>query len=735
MDEEPRIRKLDLGVVNKIAAGEIIVQPANALKEILENAVDAGATTVEVLVKDGGLKLLQVSDNGKGIDQDDMRLLCERFATSKLSKFEDLETIATYGFRGEALASISHIARLSVVTKTKASPLAFKAFYLNGELVAPGFKAGDSSKSTPKPIAGKDGTQIIVEDLFYNVPSRLKTLKSKSEEFSRILDVIGRYAVHTGGVGFSCKKFGESQLILSTRPQLPLKERIRSVFGTEIANETLELNIDGSEKDENDDDETHHEKYGLVSVSGAVTNANYSSKKRIAPVFFVNHRLVACEPLKRAINSIYQLFLPKGGQSFVYLSLELRPQNVDVNIHPTKSEVRFLHEEEIVAVITKKLHTVLSSVDTSRKFQAQSILGSQKRQVEQPTTTTVLKKLRQENKLVRVDALQSKLNTFLSAQTQDKYHRQMTKQLTQTQEVGSPNTAETEPPADDTVVALSGDEEPNATLVVSVSDFQYTDNGRERVEIALDSIREARIEVEATIHRPLTNIFNNCAYVGIVDEERRLCCFQHDVRLYLCDYASTLNEFYYQVALAEFGNYGDIRLLPALDLWDLLEPLYENNDGLLPREAVIENIVNMRDMFSEYFRVEIGENEEGKPTIANIPLLVKGVVPGMGKLPYFVYRLGASVDYSDEKSCLTQVMRQLALLYVPEAIGGTEKEQGEEDDYAVGLRAVQREELNHSLEHVVFPLLKQRFLATKSLLEDVVQIADLPGLYRVFERC
>lgn len=734
--EDLRIRKLDSAVVNKIAAGEIIVQPANALKELLENAVDAGATTVEVLVKDGGLKLLQVSDNGKGIDQNDMSLLCERFATSKLAKFEDLETIATYGFRGEALASISHIARLSVVTKTKRSPLAYKAFYLNGELALPGFKTGPAESIAPKPIAGKDGTQIVVEDLFYNVPSRLKTLRSKSEEFGRILDVIGRYAVHTDGVGFSCKKFGEGQLILSTRPQMPLKERIRSVFGTEIANETLELEIKGSETDDAEDStETYADKYGLVSVSGAVTNANYSSKKRVAPVFFVNHRLVACEPLKRAINSIYQLFLPKGSQSFVYLSLEIRLQNVDVNIHPTKREVRFLHEEEIVEVITKKLHSVLSSVDTSRKFQAQSVLGNQKRQAEQPESTQVLKKLRQENKLVRVDALQSKLNSFLAAQTQDKYQQQMNKALTQTEEHETTTSAESTEGDKTALVTLSSDDETNATLVTSVSDIQYSDTGRNYVKVGLDSIREARAELQAAVHKPLTNIFNNCAYVGIVDEGRRLCCFQHDVRLYLCDYASTLNEFYYQMALSGFGNYGDIKLRPDLALGDILEPLYVSNSDLVPLDTVIENILSMRDMFSEYFRVEFGENELGATTIANIPLLVKGVVPVLAKLPYFVYRLGTRVDYSDEKRCLTQIMREIALLHVPEAIGDDTTEKVEEDDYTAGLRTVQRDQLNHNLEHVIFPLLKQRFLATKSLLEDVVQIADLPGLYRVFERC
>jgi DNA mismatch repair protein MLH1 len=171
-----RIRALAEDVVNKIAAGEIIVAPVHALKELIENSVDAGSTGLEILVKDGGLKLLQITDNGHGIDvslittdhltrlilnksqKEDLPILCERFTTSKLKAFEDLASIGTYGFRGEALASISHIAHLAVTTRTKESSCAWKAVYSGGKLVSP--KPGQSAE--PKPIAGRQGTQITV---------------------------------------------------------------------------------------------------------------------------------------------------------------------------------------------------------------------------------------------------------------------------------------------------------------------------------------------------------------------------------------------------------------------------------------------------------------------------------------------------------------------------------------------------------------------------------------------
>eukprot|EP00947_MAST-08B_sp_MAST-8B-sp1_P006639 g6639.t1 len=201
-----KISKLDPTVVNRIAAGALIHRPSSALKELLENSIDAGSTAITVVVKDGGLKLLSIQDDGHGIRKADLGIVCERFTTSKLTSFDDLKTIGTFGFRGEALASISHVAHLSILSMTPGAPCAYRAAYADGKLVAP--RPGASSK--PQPCAGVPGTQITVEDLFYNVATRRKALKSLSAEYTRILDVVSRYAVHYGssGVGFTCKKQG-----------------------------------------------------------------------------------------------------------------------------------------------------------------------------------------------------------------------------------------------------------------------------------------------------------------------------------------------------------------------------------------------------------------------------------------------------------------------------------------------------------------------------------------------
>lgn len=658
------IKKLDVSVVNRIAAGEIIIQPANALKELLENSIDAGATNIDVLVKDGGLKLLQITDNGSGIALEDLPLLCERFATSKLQTFGDLSTISTYGFRGEALASISHISRLSVVSKTPKAPLAYKAYYSNGQLASAKFK---NENSKPKPVAGTDGTQISVEDLFYNVPSRLRAMRSKSDELAKILDVVGRYAVHSQGVGFSCKKFGELLPQISTRPQAPLKERIRTVFGTLVASELIEYDFGGLTE------------YGVMRLYGAVSGLSYNNKRKTAPVFFINGRLVSCDPLKRALSSVFLVFLPKGNHAFVYMSLELVPQNLDVNVHPTKREVGFLHEDEIIAWVSGKMHDLLSSRDVSRTFKQSTL----KRATEALIDEVPVKKNRQENKLVRVDALQPKLNmditlTFKTARNNESLNQ------------------------------------PEPELFVS-DDTQ---------EVQLESIHRLRQCVKESIHRPLTNVFNNLVYIGIVDSAKRLCCIQYDVKLFLCDYAAVLAEFYYQVALANFSNYGEFVVEPT-DLQNILALLYETHTDLIPQETVIERLLAMQDMFLEYFHLDL---TGGK--LRTLPMLLEDVAPPTNKLPFFIYRLGAKIDYDDEEKCLGQIMHQIALLYIPETIMAENETQE-----AQQIAARDTNTLDRSFEHTVFPAVRQQLIAPEKLLLEVIQVADLPGLYKVFERC
>ncbi|KAL4802302.1 hypothetical protein BDV18DRAFT_64892 [Aspergillus unguis] len=724
-----KIRALDPDVVNKIAAGEIIVAPMHALKELIENAVDAGSTSLEILVKEGGLKLLQITDNGHGIDRDDLPILCERFTTSKLKEFEDLTSIATYGFRGEALASISHIAHLTVTTKTADSSCAWRAHYGDGKLVPP--KPGQSA--APKATAGRGGTQITVEDLFYNVPTRRRAFRSASEEYAKILDVVGRYAVHCSGVAFSCRKHGDAGVSISTAVALNTIDRIRQIHGSAVANELVEFSVED-------------EKLGF-SATGLATNANYHVK-RTTILLFINHRSVESTPIKRAVELAYSSFLPKGGHPFVYIDLKIEPHRLDVNVHPTKREVNFLNEDEIIESICTEIRSKLAQVDSSRTFLTQTLLPSvqtlghstqdPEAELSAPKTPAPSKKPYEHN-LVRTDSRVRKITSMLSPAMH---------QITTTESVPS---AQTQSILDEGLT------------------YETTD--REPLKIALTSVKNLRAIVRNSMHNSLTETIASHTYVGLVDEERRIAAVQSGVKLYLLDYGMFCAEFFYQIGLTDFGNFGTIKLHPPPKIIDLLriaaeseleaanfsaqtetDEAHEQSSIFSQAPNLVEKtLIERREMLSEYFSMEISDDGN----LLTIPLLLKGYLPCLGKLPRFLLRLGPYVDWTSEQECFRTFLLELAALYTPEQLPrplsstpGAETDVrerrerhsqgnidtdilGAEDDYFRNRRT----DMARMLEHVVFPALRARLVATDRLLRGVVEVADLKGLYRVFERC
>ncbi|CAI7878570.1 unnamed protein product [Closterium sp. NIES-53] len=507
----PVIRRLDEAVVNRIAAGEVIQRPASAVKELVENSLDAGARSVGVVVKDGGLKMMLITDDGHGIRPEDLPILCERHTTSKLRAFEDLESMATLGFRGEALASLTFVSHLTVTTMTAGQTHGFRAQYRDGEM-----------QGLAVACAAVQGTQVLVDDLFFNVPARRKAFRSHSEEYARILDVLSRFAIHNYDVCFSCKKYGEARTDLFT-PGAPKqaagadgkKRRRGKEGGKDVGAENREEGRTGGEggearegertkgreeamekeeEEEKEDEEENEEEaeaerrrrqleavravYGaavardLIPIEarrgrwgekegagkeggwvgegeggrgeggegggieegsrgddvqlwmrGLISSANYSAKKTTM-VLFINStlnpfpspslpslslppplppfppsplhlhsvlscslvlsltykmsillmpsclsvpsahpttppptplppllptalptlpasdRLVECLPLRKACEATYAAILPKAARPFLYLALSLPPHHVDVNVHPTKREVR-----------------------------------------------------------------------------------------------------------------------------------------------------------------------------------------------------------------------------------------------------------------------------------------------------------------------------------------------------------------------------------------------------------
>jgi DNA mismatch repair protein MLH1 len=399
-EEEGRIRPLAEEVVNKIAAGEIIQRPSNAVKELLDNSMDAGATSVSVLVKEGGMRLLQVQDNGSGIHSDDLCILCQRHTTSKLSTFDDLKGLATLGFRGEALSSMSYVSHLTVTTKRRGDPHAWRAAFDSGRVV----------EGYPSPSAGVDGTTVTVEDLFFNVPMRKKAIRSASDEYNSLLDVVQRYAVFHAGVSVSLRRVGTSAADVHTQQGHSRKDAIRNVYGASVSSNLKEL--------------THGVDEGLegVKMEGWMTGPGYTSLKKTKLILFVNGRCVESATLRRCIESVYGVLLPKGTKPFVFLSISMPLHWVDVNIHPTKSEVAMLHEEDVCDLLRRTVEKTLLESEDTRVLSVGLIPGLARKEGEPSTSlpATASNKMQstvrtqRPEKMVRVDTQSQTLEELLS---------------------------------------------------------------------------------------------------------------------------------------------------------------------------------------------------------------------------------------------------------------------------------------------------------------------------------
>ena len=315
------IRILPSNIANMIAAGEVVQRPASVVKELVENAVDAGADQVTVVIQDAGRTLIQVIDNGCGMSPDQAVLCFERHATSKLHTAEDLNNILTFGFRGEALASIAAVAEVTLKTRREEDEVGCQVDF------------ADSQHLATNEIAAPRGANFSVRNLFYNVPARRKFLKSDSVEFKHIVSEFIRVALTRPDVGFTLTHNGKDVYVL--RPAMSLKFRIQDVLGAGVANEVVDVQADTS----------------IVSVSGFVGRPASAKKGLGNQYLFVNGRFFRSPYLHKAVMKAYENLIPEGVTPSYILYLQVDPQSVDVNIHPTKTEIKFEDDTVIFQII------------------------------------------------------------------------------------------------------------------------------------------------------------------------------------------------------------------------------------------------------------------------------------------------------------------------------------------------------------------------------------------------
>jgi DNA mismatch repair protein MutL len=332
-----RIQVLPDIVANKIAAGEVVERPASVVKELLENSLDAGTRQLKVEIAVGGKQLIRITDDGEGMTREDALLAFERHATSKLRHIEDLEHIQTLGFRGEALASIASVAQVSLCTKTP------------GELIGTQIKINGGRLTSVDDIAWPGGTEITVRDLFFNVPARRKFLKGESVEAGHISGLLTNYALANPTVGFTLINQGRSSI--NTVPVESLRDRAYQLFGDEFLDNVVEVAIDSP-----------------IKIQGFVSQPSFQRLSRDSQYLFVNRRFVRDRVLNRAISDAYKNILPSGAFPAVLLLLEMLPEEVDVNVHPAKSEVRFRQPQMIIESVVKAIHHALSVTKPFARF-------------------------------------------------------------------------------------------------------------------------------------------------------------------------------------------------------------------------------------------------------------------------------------------------------------------------------------------------------------------------------
>lgn len=729
------ILKLPESTIQLIAAGEIITRPVNIVKELLENSLDAGATNIRVTIEQGGMKLIEIIDNGDGIARTNAEMLCCRYATSKLSSADDLTRISTFGFRGEALASISEMADLEVRTFCRQSDTqGWVAKYKSGKLVEPPVDK----------YLQFCGTQLRVTNLFASTPRRRSAFKSSFiDEKKAIADLITRYGTHHRDKVTMSLKDGTNDLICLLAP-MPLGPCLGMFYGFEMENNLIEFPVVGHD---------HLKMTAQVAISYKKLSGNSGN---FTFILFVNDRLVECNDLKKELEAaVHDHLSMKMYNLLAIVSLRVPSSDVDVNMHPSKATVALHYHVEILQLIVDRLCSELkerlniASIAPSTPIIEKSVsqLLSQSSKPKQDRRTDSGSSHHTSNHdLNHNDSINHRRLSVLapaSLTTPNKRPHELihndSSQKTLAQLASSRRSYrdEVKPwPGFESMarknvkVSIKSPSPGVETIVYGLDDQGDPDvlpPKRPRRDLKLRSIYELRKLVAAERATESIQVIKNSTFIGIFDHDRAL--IQCETKLYAINLKSYLKEQYYQFYLFDIGNFPPIQILPPgnkigfiieIPLENELKhnPDYYNSLKYKTANDIVTELLKHSNMFEDYFSIKMTSNE-----ILTIPCIMPDEVPNLNYLGRFLIDLANFVDYTNEKECLRTIGRLIANFYA-------------EPPANLKNKTVHRA-YHNLIETKLYEAIKRYLLIPEWLLtkENICQISDTKDLYKVFERC
>lgn len=719
--EVPSIQKLDESVICRIAAGEVIHQPTNVVKELIENCIDANASRITVSIENGGFSLIKVADDGTGIKFVDLPNACKRHTTSKLREYSDLSRIATFGFRGEALFSMSCCSYMSITTRTETDEAGFFGKYQDGELI-----------SQLERVRANTGTTVEIRNLFYNNPIRLKTSTKAASEIRKIADTIAKYSVVYPKISFIMNNNGKEWY--RSVGNSTFDSVLRRLYEIENSDNFFKLVLD----------------VGLNSSAELFLSSPGNTRAPKSCAVFINGRLVSCKKLERAIEAVYTDVIPRGSTHFFFAVLTLPPESVDVNVHPSKKEVMFLNEGEIIETISSKVKESLEEHQNTRVVEytlkerrsAGNTHSQQKRVAENQSTIDQYQIPEVEPEEATLPSDMEDFGNDFAVPDDSPPETPIRRAMSEASD--DPSVEEEIPVAPEKperapIMLSDHDDEwetpskplppvrrdapvlqkpKSRTGKLNVFDeirFEpanpkvLPDPGTRTIEqvltsapktiiprafrsVDLDSVKNMRARVVSDGDERLKTMFRDHECVGLVG--LKYLIFRYCGGTYMCSLFAVLYELFYQRILDGFANLPQLRLNPPVKIDECLEVTECNQEH-------IKEVLHSREaLLRDYFSISI---EKG--VVYSLPVVVEGYTPSLTCFPLFLRNIAELVNWEEEEECFDGIINTIASLYAAVEI---------DEDNDKRMTRLQNEIVN-----VLLPELKKSsFRPSKHLLEE-----------------